>query len=134
MVTQKIIFTVKSINKNDRGDDKNTNIRVQDLEFAADGSNLKIVRIYFIMHDENQKSKLDTLEEQQTYELSFDDEEMRVNKAKGGSMNLNQASSFHSASKSASKEASAAGGSSNEVKSKKNPFVLVNGEDKEIRV
>ncbi|MCE8163724.1 MAG: hypothetical protein I3273_07205 [Candidatus Moeniiplasma glomeromycotorum] len=122
MTQQKITFTVKSI----KTEDINTNIRIIDLDFPVDGGKISIVRIYFIMHDASQKSKLDILEEQGTYELNFDDGEMRVNKSEGGPT-LNMAGSCSSAESSSS--ARKEGG-----EPKKGPFVMVNEENKEIRV
>ncbi|CAG8833180.1 3499_t:CDS:1, partial [Racocetra persica] len=88
----------KSINRNDGSDEKNTNVRVQDLDFQAEDGNVKIVRIYFIMHDQSQKSKLDILEEQQTYELSFDDGVVKVNKDENVLSAKKEGGSFSSAS------------------------------------
>ncbi|CAG8669424.1 4636_t:CDS:2, partial [Ambispora gerdemannii] len=102
-----------------------TNVRILPLNFAADGSNIEIVRIYFIMHDENQRQKLDILEEQKTYELSFSDGEVKVNKKDPNLSSKKSGGHFASAS-------SAAGASGPEPE-KKGPFVLVNEEKKEIR-
>jgi len=124
MPTQKITFTTKSINKENNGVD--TNVRILPLNFTADGSNIEIVRIYFIMHDENQRQKLDILEEQKTYELSFSDGEVKVNKKDPNLSSKESGGHFASAS--------SAGGASGPEPEKKGPFVLVNEGKKEIRV
>src|SRR5215216_3479626 len=128
MTARKIIFTIKSINKEDTN---TTNMRILPLEVEDNGGNKveNIARIHFVMHDGNQKSKLDILKEQETYELSFDDGEMRVNKSEDG--NVLSAGSFASAIKE-SKSASAGHTWNTAEPIKKGPFVLVNEDQKEI--
>ncbi|CAJ0832431.1 9723_t:CDS:2 [Entrophospora sp. SA101] len=76
------------------------------------------------MNDGNQKKKIDILEEQKTYELSFDDKGMEVNKSEGGSKKNNN-------------NFCCAAGPDDELRPKKaeeKHYVLVNEANKEIRV
>ncbi|CAG8455101.1 15933_t:CDS:10 [Cetraspora pellucida] len=119
--------------ENDGSDEKNTNVRVQDLDFQAEDGNVKIVRIYFIMHDQSQKSKLDILEEQQTYELSFDDGVVKVNKDEEGLSVKKGGGGFASASLAATSGPENTPNQETQTPKKEN-FVIVNEGNKEIRV
>src|SRR5437879_5827536 len=119
MTTQKITFTVKSINNENNVD---TSVRITPLNFTDEGSNIEIVRIHFVMHDQNQKQKLDILEEQKTYELSFDDKGMEVNKSQGGPRKGKKDNTLNMCS--------AAGSDEDEPKK---TYVMVNEGNKEIR-
>src|SRR5688572_28348026 len=134
MATREITFTIKSINKEDTN---TTNMRILPLEITDNDNNKveNIARIHFVMHDAGQNSKLDILEEQETYKLSFDDGEMKINK--GGNANLMSKGSSSTSSRPSAKKAGTfnmASSAELEEEPKKGPFVLVNEDQKEIRV